>query len=247
VPERGIPRALVSGAADHLCRRPPGYGRIMNLAEEFVLLAYGDDGVPDTDSVRLDHGLGGALLLELAISGRIGVEDKKVVILDPTATGDPLVDQALDRIVADDKTRKPAHWVKKFTDTRKPALDRLVDQGVLTREQDKVLFVFPRTRYPARNGVEPVPETEARQRLTAAVSGAGPVEPRTAALCALVGATNLDRKVFRTLDRKRVDERLREISAGDLTAAAVRQTVEEIQTAVIVAVVAASAVSAATS
>ncbi|WP_433723461.1 GOLPH3/VPS74 family protein [Actinoplanes sp. CA-051413] len=219
----------------------------MNLAEEFVLLAYGDDGVPDTDSVRLDHGLGGALLLELAISGRIGVEDKKVVVLDPTATGDPLVDQALDRIVADDKPRKPAYWVKKFTDTRKPALDRLVDQGVLTREQDKVLFVFPRTRYPAPNGVEPVPETEARQRLTAAVSGAGPVEPRTAALCALVGATNLDRKVFRTLDRKRVDERLREISAGDLTAAAVRQTVEEIQTAVIVAVVAASAVSAATS
>ncbi|MEU8606719.1 GPP34 family phosphoprotein [Actinoplanes sp. NPDC048791] len=219
----------------------------MNLAEEFVLLAYGDDGVPDTDSVRLDHGLGGALLLELAISGRISVEDKKVVVLDPTATGDPLVDQALDRIVADDKPRKPAHWVKKFTDARKPALDRLVDQGVLTREQDKVLFVFPRTRYPAPNGVEPVPETEARQRLTAAVSGAGPVEPRTAALCALVGATNLDRKVFRTLDRKRVDERLREISAGDATAAAVRQTVEEIQTAVIVAVVAASAVSAATS
>ncbi|MGW4941107.1 GOLPH3/VPS74 family protein [Actinoplanes sp. NPDC004185] len=219
----------------------------MNLAEEFVLLAYGDDGVPDTDSVRLDHGLGGALLLELAISGRIGVEDKKVVVLDPAATGDPLVDQALGRIVADDKPRKPAHWVKKFSDTRKPALDRLVDQGVLTREQDKVLFVFPRTRYPAPNGVEPVPETEARQRLTAAVSGAGPVEPRTAALCALVGATNLDRKVFRTLDRKRVDERLREISAGDPTAAAVRQTVEEIQTAVIVAVVAASAVSAATS
>jgi hypothetical protein len=44
-----------------------------------------------------------------------------------------------------------------------------------------------------------------------------------------------------------VDERLREISAGEPTATAVRQTVEEIQAAVIVAVVAASAVSAATS
>jgi hypothetical protein len=219
----------------------------MNLAEEFVLLAYGDDGAPDTDSVRLDHGLGGALLLELAISGRVGVEDKKIVVLDPAATGDPLVDQALERIVADGRPRRPAHWVKKFTDTRKPALDRLVDQGVLTREQDKVLLVFPRTRYPAPNGVEPVPETEARQRLTAAVAGTGPVEPRTAALCALVAATNLDRKVFRSLDRERVVERLREISAGDWAASAVRQTVEELQTAVIVAVVAASTVSAATS
>ncbi|GAA3935853.1 GOLPH3/VPS74 family protein [Actinoplanes auranticolor] len=219
----------------------------MNLAEEFVLLAYGDDGVPDTDSVRLDHGLGGALLLELAISGRVGVEDKKVVVLDPAATGDPLVDQALERIVADGRPRKPAHWVRKFADTRKPALDGLVDQGVLTREQDKVLLVFPRTRYPAPNGVEPVPETQARQRLTAAVSGTGPVDPRTAALCALVAATNLDRKVFGSRDRKRVVERLREISAGDWAASAVRQTVEELQTAVIVAVVAASTVSAATS
>lgn len=225
-----------------------GYRRIMNLAEEFALLAYGDDGVPDTDSVRLDHGVGGALLLELAISGRVDVEDKKLVVRDPAPTGDPLVDQALDRIVADDRPRKPAYWVKRFAkDTRRLALDRLVDQGVLTREQDKVLLVFPRTRYPAPHGVEPVPETEARQRLTAAVSGAGPVEPRTAALCALVGATNLDRKVFRTLDRKRVTERLREISAGDWAATAVRKSIEEIQTAVIVAVLAASTVSAATS
>jgi Golgi phosphoprotein 3 (GPP34) len=220
----------------------------MNLAEEFALLAYGDDGAPDTDSVRLDNGLGGALLLELAIAGRLAIEDKKVVVRDGTPTGDPLVDQALARIGADDKHRKPGHWVKKFAkDARKLTLDRLVDQEVLTRQQDTVLLVFPRTRYPASHGVEPVPETEARQRLTAAVSGTGPVEPRTAALCALVAATNLDRKVFRSLDRGRAQARLREISAGDWAATAVRQTIEEIQTAVIVAVLAASTASAATS
>jgi hypothetical protein len=225
-----------------------GYRRIMNLAEEFALLAYGNDGAPDTDSIRLDNGLGGSLLLELAIAGRLDIEDKKVVVRDRTPTGDPLVDQALARIMADDKARKPGYWVKKFAkDARKLTLDRLVDQEVLIRQQDTVLLVFPRTRYPAPDGVEPVPETEARQRLTAAVSGTGPVEPRTAALCALVAATNLDRKVFRTLDRERAKERLKEISAGDWAATAVRKTIEEIQTAVIVAVLAASTVSAATS
>ncbi|GAA3343938.1 hypothetical protein GCM10020358_45110 [Amorphoplanes nipponensis] len=118
---------------------------------------------------------------------------------------------------------------------------------MLTRQQDKVLLVFPRTRYPAPHGVEPVPETEARQRLTAAVSATGPVEPRTAALCALVAATGLDRKVFRSLDRKRVSERLKEITAGDWAATAVKRTIDEIQTAVLVAVLAASTSSAATS
>ncbi|GAA3343940.1 hypothetical protein GCM10020358_45120 [Amorphoplanes nipponensis] len=101
----------------------------MNLAEEFALLAYGDDGAPDTDNVRLDHGLGGALLLELAISGRVGLEDQRVVVTDPTPTGDPLVDQALDRVAGDGRAAKPAHWVKKFAkDARKLTLDRLVAQ-----------------------------------------------------------------------------------------------------------------------
>jgi hypothetical protein len=214
----------------------------MNLAEEFALLAHGDDGAPDTDTVRLDHGLGGCLLLELAIRERLAIADKNIHVRDESPTGDPLVDQALDRISADGKPRRPGYWVTKFSkDTRKLALDRLVEQGVLIREQDTVLLVFPRTRYPAPDGIQPEPETEIRQRLIAAVSEPGPVEPRTAALCALVAATNLDRKVFRDLDRKVVKARLREITAGARTAT------EEVQTAVIVSVLAAATVSAATS
>ena len=218
----------------------------MNLAEEFALLAYRNDGAPDLDSTHLDHGLGGSLLLELALAERIDIRDKKVVVTDGTPTGDPLLDQALDRIVADDKSRKPDHWVRKFAkDTRKLTLNRLVDQGVLNREDGTVLLIFPRTRYPAPHGVEPAPEAEVRQRLTAAVSGSGAVEPRTAALCALVAATKLDRKVFRDLDRRQTRARLKEITAGDWAAAAVRKAIQDIQSAVTTAVVAASASAAA--
>jgi hypothetical protein len=220
----------------------------MNLAEELALLAYGDDGAPDTDGVHLDNGLGGALLLELALAGRVDVEDRKVVVRDPTPTGDPLVDRALDRIVSVGKPRRPSDWVAKLArDARKSTLDRLVTDGVLTRERDRVLLVFPRTRYPAPDGREPAPETDARQRLASAVSGTGPVEPRTAALCALLAATDLDRKIFRDLDRRRVKARLKEISQGDWAAAAVRKTIAEIQGAVVVAVVAATSATATTS
>ncbi|MFI5495394.1 GPP34 family phosphoprotein [Actinoplanes sp. NPDC051859] len=207
----------------------------MNLAEEFVLLAYRDDGSPELDGTRLTIGLGGALLLELALAERVAVEDKKIVVGNPAPVGDPLVDDALARIVADPKSRKPGHWVTTFAkDARQRTLDRLVAAGVLTREQDKVLLVFPRTRYPAPHGVEPVPETEARQRLTAAVQDTGPVEPRTAALCALVGATGMDRKVFRDLDRQQVKTRLAEISQGSWAAAAVKKAIEEIQAAIMI-------------
>src|SRR3712207_6526525 len=166
----------------------------MNLPGEFALIAYDDDGKPITDGVHLDHGLGGALLLELTLLGKIDVEDDRVVVRDATPTGDTVVDAALARI-AEDKPRKAKAWVSKLAKgTREKVMAQLVAQGVVRREEGRVLLVFPRTRYPAANGVEPVAETEARQRMHAAVAGPGEVDPRTAALCSLVAATDLDKK-----------------------------------------------------
>jgi hypothetical protein len=109
---------------------------------------------------------------------------------------------------------------------------------VLTVEKDKVLWVFPRTRYPSASGELPAVEAAARERLRAAVLGTGPVEPHTAALCALVAATELDRKVLGDLDRRLVKARLKEIGEGSWAADAVRKTIEEIQAAVMVAIIA---------
>jgi hypothetical protein len=218
----------------------------MSLAEELVLLAYSDDGTPETDGMHLDNGLGGALLLELALAERVDVQDKNVVVTDPAPTGDRLVDDALALIAADGKGRKPGHWVKKLAKgTRGQVLDELVTRGVLRREQGRVLLVFPRTKYPAPHGVEPPAETEARARLYAAVQATGfaaeKVDVRTSALCALVAATGLDRKVFADLPRRQVKARLKEISEGAWAAAAVKKTIDEIQSAIMVAVIASSA------
>ena len=211
----------------------------MNLAEEFTLLAYADDGTPLIDAMHLDNGLGGALLLELAMAGRVDVADKKVVILDQSPIGDPLLDVALQRMFEDVKERKPGHWVTQFAkDTRPLVLDKLVAQGVLTVEKDKVLWVFPRTRYPSPNGVQPAEETAAVDRMRAAVLGSGTVDPRTAALCSLVAATDIDKHVFADLDRTTVRARLKEIGEGAWAAAAVKKTIDEIQAAVMVAIVA---------
>ena len=215
----------------------------MNLPEEFVLLAYRDDGTPLTDGTHLDNGLGGALLLELALAEKVDVVDKTVVVLDTAPTGDPLIDAALRRVVEDQKPRKPGHWITKFAKgARAEVLNQLVTDEVVRREEEKVLWVFSRTRYPAANGVQPVPETEARQRMVAAVTGNGAVEPRTAALCALVAATGLDKKVFADLDRRQVKARLKEISEGAWAAAAVKKSIEEIQAAVMVAIIASTTV-----
>lgn len=209
----------------------------MTLADELVLLAYDDEGSAKLGQPSLGYGLAGALLVELALAGRVDVVDKKVTVLDPTPVGVPVVDEALARIAAD-KPRKAKAWVDKLSKgLAEKVLDGLVAAGVLRREEGRVLWVFPRTRYPSPGGVEPSAETDARRRLVEAVRGDGPVEPRTAALCTLVKAVQYDRKVFADLPRDRVKARLKEISEGDWVAEAVRKAVEEVQAAVVAAVV----------
>jgi hypothetical protein len=209
----------------------------LTLADELVLLAYDDDGSRKLGQPALGYGLAGALLVELALAERVDVVDKKVTVLDAAPVGRPLLDQALTRI-ADDKPRKPGHWIsklsKKLTDE---VLDGLVAGGVLRREEDRVLLVFPRTRFPAPDGVQPAAETDARARMTSAITSDGPVDPRTAALCALVKAVDYDRKVFADLPRAVVRKRLKVISEGDWAATAVRKAIEEVQSAITVAVI----------
>ena len=225
------------GCVKYVCRTTR-YRRVMSIAEEFLLLAYDDDGTPLTDGTRLDNGLGGAILLELALGRRVDIEDKRVVVVDSRPIGDALTDDALARVEAD-KPRKPGYWVTKLSKQARPTiLAKLVAEGVLTVEEDRVLWVFPRKKYPPASGEPPAVEADAQERIRAAVLGDGPVEPRTAALCALVAATELDRKILTGLDRKRVKTRLKEISEGAWAADAVRKTIEEIQAAVMVAIIA---------
>jgi hypothetical protein len=79
--------------------------------------------------------------------------------------------------------------------------------------------------------------------MRAAITGDGPVDPRTAALCALVKAVSMERKVFPDLPRGDVRKRLKVIVEGDWAATAVRKAIEEVQAAVVVAVVVPAAAS----
>jgi hypothetical protein len=208
----------------------------LNLTHELALLAYDDQGVNRLGGANLDHGLAGALLVELALAGRVAVTDGRLVVTDPTPTGRPLLDGALDRIGAEAKPRRPKDWIGRLgRGLREQVLDDLVGAGVLRREAGRVLWVFPHTRFPSETGAEPAVETELRQRMRAAVATDGPVTPRTAALISLTKAVGLHRKVFRDLPKDRVDQRITEIGAGDWASDATRRAIEETQLAIIMA------------
>jgi hypothetical protein len=198
----------------------------INLAEHLLLIAHDDTGSRIGDRHTLDLGLGGAVLAELAIAGRVAVAGRRVEVVDWSPTGDPVLDGALARIAAERRPRKPADQVRRLSEgLRGTLLQRLVDRGVLCRQEDRVLWIFPRTRYPSTTGAEPVAKTDARDRLRLAIDAPGPVEPRTAALCGLVKAVRLEAAVFPGRPRRAVRRRLAAIEKSDWASAAVRRAV----------------------
>ncbi|GAA3392027.1 GOLPH3/VPS74 family protein [Cryptosporangium minutisporangium] len=219
---------------------------VLPLPDELLLLGYDDAaGKPLISATTLDLGLAGAVLVELALAGRIEVDDKKVRVIDSTPVDDPIVEAALDRIRAATKPRDPWSWLTTLSKgLREKVLDRLVETGVVEREESKVLGLFRVVRYPALN---PAPETAAHGRLDAAVRHDDLSGRHTVALASLVRAVDLGPKLFPDLPAKEVKARLDEIAEGEWAGQAVKDAIAAIQTALTAATSAAIAVTITTS
>ena len=216
----------------------------MLIAEDLILLAFDDEtGKASAGVGNLDYALAGALLIELAMRGRIdvaGEEDEaeagRLMVLDTAPTGEAALDEALSRLAKLDG-KKPKDALSPLTrdGLRTRLLDRLADRGILAKDQGKFLGLFPTTRWPATDSEHEAGVRQALHRVL--VDGERPAE-RSAALIALLTATDSVTKVLdvASADRDLVQRRAKEIAEGNWVSDAMRKAVEEITAAVMVAV-----------
>lgn len=154
------------------------------LAEELLLLAYDDTtGKATMPRISLDLGMAAAVLVELALAGRIAYAAGSLTVIDPTPTGEPFSDDVLSRIAAD-TPHTPASWVQRLRHgLRDRILADLCRQGVVRDVDETELGFIHVHRYPV---VDTSVEAETRQRLAEALTGAAAPDERTAALATLV-------------------------------------------------------------
>src|SRR5690606_1313336 len=206
----------------------------MLIAEKFLLLVLDDGtGTRIIGRDRLEPALGGAVLGEVGLRDAIrGTPDaaglgrrRRVEVVDPTPTGDDVLDQVLTRI-GEKPDQKVATLVSSLNFGRvgkklpEQLTDRLVAAGVLSERQRRILGLIPTSSWPT---ADPEPERAVRERLGAAlVAGATPDEA-TRVLIALLTATDTLVKVVPPEDRRALRRRAKELSEGEWAAAAVKQ------------------------
>ncbi len=225
-------------------RRPEGHGSV--LVAEDLLLCLTDDrtGRLVVSGSTVDVGLGGALLVELALRGRVAVAAAgerirrgHLVVRDPTPTADPVLDDALAAVRAKEG-RKPQHVVGGLGKGRRAQLyERLAAAGAVRREERRVLGLFPGRRWPAAD----VDRARGlRDRLAVALQRGATDDARVAALVSLLAALDaLHRVVVPAqvgLTRRELKERAKQIAAGEWAGKAVRDAIAGMNAAVTAAI-----------
>ncbi|MBE1609432.1 GOLPH3/VPS74 family protein [Actinopolymorpha pittospori] len=217
----------------------------MLIAEDLLLLHLDDSsGRAITDSVRLNHALAGAVLLELTLQGRVDIAGPgeqvragRLVVREGAPLDNPVLDDALEVLRTKEGT-KPANILGKLTKgLRERLLDNLAAQGVLREEKARVLGIFPTTRWPAGDSSH---EDALRARLNGVlVQGLTP-DARTGALVSLLSAIDTAPKVVGADDKRAVKRRAKEISQGAWAADAVKKAVAAVNAGVMAGITAAT-------
>ncbi len=205
---------------------------MLSFAEEIMLLLLEDeDGrfvhAPDH---YLRCVLSGAVLMDLALKGKIDTDLNSLIIIDPEPTGDGLLDPILERLTKEGEKHDAQYWVEHCQglsgDIREEALDRLCAKGILRQEDDRFLWVFKSRRYPVVDGQV---DREVKLRIMSILFSDEIPDPRDIAIIGLMDAGGLFKYLLSERELKGVAERIEMIRNMDLIGQAVTMSVREIE------------------
>src|SRR5215471_12838977 len=205
---------------------------MLSFAEEIVLLLLDDASGEFAPLPQSVFGIvvAGAALMDLALRNRIDTDLEKLVVVDPTPTGDDILDDALARLVKagpELNTTEALYDGALQVDTYKArALERLIAHGVLREESGRFLWVFRTRRYPVIDDTE---QQEVRARLRQIILTDEIPDPRDVVLICLIDACNLLGLVLTPDEIKQTIARVEQLSKMDLIGQAVTRAVAEIR------------------
>ncbi|MDE0066124.1 MAG: GPP34 family phosphoprotein [Acidimicrobiaceae bacterium] len=201
---------------------------MLRFAEEVVLLLLRDDDgkFVHVPSWLLDRILAGAVLMDLAMEYRIDTDPERLVLLDDTPVGDSLLDPTLARIAAEGAERDARYWVEQEAahaeGIREEALSRLVQIGILEREDDRFLWVFKSRRYPVIDGKA---EREVKLRIMGVLFSDEIPDPRDVVIICLADACGLFRELLPRRELEQASVRIEQVRKLDLIGQAMAQTI----------------------
>lgn len=206
----------------------------ISLAEELILLMLNErsgylEMVPGWDFSCV---MAGAVIADLALVGRIDTDLESLYVIDPSPTGDSLLDPTLKEIAASKETSDAQFWIEKNTSRCDEivgvTLERLVERGILDYESGG----FWRLSHGvSRSGSYPTSHSdvskEAKARILSTILDDAIPDPRDAILVALMHSCDGFKLVLEPEDYEEKLEHIEVIAKLDLVGRSVASAVSE--------------------
>lgn len=204
---------------------------MLRFAEEIVLLLLNDDDgrFARVQNISLDYALAGGILMDLALENRIDTDLDNLILIDSTPTGDELLDTTLAEI-AGEGGHDARFWVERTAvrsdEVREAVLTRLIDRGILERQDDRFLWVFKSRRYPAIDGEA---QREVKLRIMGVLFSDEIPDPRDIVIICLADACGIFRSIFTSNELEAVAPRIEQVRRLDLIGQAMTQAIHDIE------------------
>ena len=208
---------------------------MLTFTEEILLLLGDEDGMfLPVEEHAFECSLAGAVLMDLAFAYRIDTDLEALVVIDPTPTGNPMLDRILAKIAARADTTDTQTWIRALSEEdaaviREQALASLVERGILERREERFLWAFRSDRYPT---LDDGAERAIKARIEDVLSDDIP-DPRDVALIGLVDACQILPELLSEEEIERAAPRIRLLRRMDLIGREVAGTIAEIQRTII--------------
>jgi golgi phosphoprotein 3 len=211
---------------------------MLTLYEEIQLLSIHEvKGIFIGSAVdRLKPGLIGAILAELALTGRICISNnRRLHLVEDSPTNDPVLDAAVTTLKKSEKERKFGYWINdlnpKSEKLRRQITASLIQKGILTEEDDNLVWVIPSPLHP-EIAASASTKYLMIQRLRSVVLAHEDANPREIAFLSLISACGLLDLVFLRDERKLASQYINELLVGKAMQDPILETVQEIDSAI---------------
>lgn len=210
----------------------------LTFPEEIMLLLLHDqDGkfarVPDWS---LRYGLGGGVLMELALNNRIDTDLRQLILVDSTPLGSDVLDPTLADIAGATERHDTRYWVERAAgranDIRQAALDQLVGAGILEVRDDRFLWVFRARRYPIVDGTA---EREVKLRIMSVLFSDELPDPRDIVIICLADACGIFKELLTERELEQAAARIDQVRRMDLIGHAITRAIWDIESSLAVA------------
>lgn len=211
----------------------------LHIYEEILLLALCEEKGTISGSY-VGYAVAAAVIAELMLQQRISISDgrrKYVIPEDKSPSDDPVLNECMEKIAAAKRPKVVRTWVNKIAhlkDLQHKVAKNLAEHGVVSADEEKVLWLFNRRVYPEIN---PQPELELRTRMREAVlNEQADVDARTVIIIALCQGAQLLRQVFSRQELRTHKGRIKQLIKGNILGDAAREAVQAVEAAIMVAV-----------